>query len=257
MSLSFEKGRIIAVVKGGDLSGKLLSIVDPYDKKKGATIGTTINVSKQKGELIPTMNLDERAVEYIAGPSGSGKTTMAVLLANKYLKVHPEINFYLFSRTAWTDDPAFKKLKKPPIQIPINENLLFDPIDISTELAGGSLVLFDDITTIQNDKLKKVVQGLVCDILEVGRKLNINIILTNHLICPNEKSFARTILNEIQVMTIFPKSGSSQQIRYCLSTYFGLEKQQIDDILKLPSRWVRICRTYPQYVLYSGGAYIL
>ena len=81
--------------------------------------------------------------------------------------------------------------------------------------------------------------------------------ITNHLIIPNEKKFARTVLNEIQYLTIFPKSGSSQQIRYVLKTYFGFKDKQITKILNLDSRWVRISKSYPMYILYDKGAYIM
>ena len=116
---------------------------------------------------MPLMNVEDRAVEYIAGPSGSGKTSMAVQLINSYLKAYPKKDFYIFSRTNWKDDPAFKKLKKKPLQVPIDESLLTFEIDITTEMAK-SIVLFDDITTIQDQKLKKKIESIICDVLEVG-----------------------------------------------------------------------------------------
>jgi hypothetical protein len=93
--------------------------------------------------------------------------------------------------------------------------------------------------------------------MEVGRKLNCNMIITNHLVIPNEKKFARTLLNEINMISLFPKSGSSQQIKYALKTYWGMNNKQIDKILDLKSRWVIISKTYPQYVLYENGCFIL
>jgi len=207
-------------------------------------------------KLIPLPDLTDRFVDYVAGPSGSGKSTIASILSHGFRKVYPKKPIYIFSRTQANKDPAFAKLK--PIQIAIDEDIIEDPIDITKEIKeGGGLMIFDDCNTIQNDKLRKEVEKLMSDAMEVGRKLNCNIIITSHLIIPNEKKLARTILNEMHNLTIFPKSGSSQQIRYALKNYFGLNNKQIDRILQLKSRWVRISKTYPQYVLFDKGAYIL
>jgi len=207
-----------------------------------------------KGKFEPRLNPYERNVVYIAGPSGSGKSTFAANLIKAYLNTFDK-PLYIFSRTNCVHDPAFKGMKF--MQIPINEQLLESPIDITQELTGGSIVLFDDCNTIQDDKLRNSVEKLMGDILEVGRKLDITIIITSHLVIPNSKKFARTIMNELQSLTIFPKSGSAQQIRYALKTYFGLSNQQIDYILEIKSRWITISKTYPMYVLSERLAYIL
>ena len=90
--------------------------------------------------------------------------------------------------------------------------------------------------------------------MKVGIKLNCNMIVTSHLVVPNEKKIARTVLNEMHSLTVFPEIGQCQQIKYALKTYFGMNNNQIDKILSTKSRWVRISKTYPQYVVHSGGA---
>ncbi len=216
-------------------------------------IGTTYESSES---LIPLPDLTQRFVEYVAGPSGSGKTTVAAQLAMQFKVIFPDHPIYVFSRTNPNDDPAFGKLK--PIAIAIDESLVSDPIDITQEIVEeGCLLIFDDVTTIHNEKIKREVEKLMADAMEIGRKLNCNIIITNHLVVPNEKKIARTILNELTMLTVFPKSGSSQQIRYALKTYFGFNNKQVDELLKLKSRWVRISKSYPMYVLHEHGSYIL
>lgn len=208
------------------------------------------------GKLIPLPNFEERFVEYIAGPSGSGKSTAAAQIATQFKTMFPQKPIYIFSRTDAKKDPAFMKLN--PIQIDIDESLIQNPLDITQEVTeGGCLMIFDDCNTIHNDKVKKEVDKLMSDAMEVGRKLNCNIIVTNHLVIPNEKKFARTMLNEMNMLTIFPKSGSAQQIKYALKTYYGLNNKQIEKILASPGRWARVSKNYPQYVLHEGGAYIL
>ena len=207
------------------------------------------------GKLEPLMDMTDRDLVYIAGPSGSGKSTFAVNLINRFMRVYPKYPFYLFSRTHHKDDPAFKGMRVN--QVMLDESLISDPIDITKELTDGSIVLFDDINTVQDDKIKKAINKLLEDILEVGRKLRIWCVITNHLVIPNEKKIARTVLNELKKIVVFPKSGSSQQISYALKQYFGLSKKQIEDIIQLPSRWVLVSKSYPMYVTHERGIYIL
>ena len=230
------------------------------ESEEGGQIGHISTIGREyiprSGKLIPLPNFSERFVEYISGPSGSGKSTVASQLAQQFKIMYPQKPIYMFSRTDSKKDPAFQKLR--PIQIDIDETMIDNPIDITKEVTeGGCLMIFDDCNTIHNDKVKKEIDKLMSDAMEVGRKLDCNIIITNHLVIPNEKKFARTMLNEMNMLTIFPKSGSSQQIKYALKTYYGLNNKQIDKILESPGRWVRISKTYPQYVLNEHGAYIL
>jgi len=253
MSLNFKDGIPIAVIKDGKCKGEIIYIAKD-DKTNDHDFLGTKKIDLKKDSLSPIMNPDERSVVYIAGPSGSGKTTYAVTLAESFKKLHPKAPIYLFSRTEYTKDPAFKKLKVN--QIKLDDSLVTDPIDL-TEIEEGSLVLFDDTNTLMDRKVKEAVDALICSIMEVGRKLNLSIILTSHLINSNDRKFCRTVLNEMQTLTVFPSSGSAYQIRYVLKMYFGLDSKQIDTILKLPSRWTTICKNYPMCVIYQHGVYLL
>ncbi len=214
---------------------------------------TEFRNTKHKIKIIPNPNY--RSVFYVAGPSGSGKTSFAVDIVRTYKKLHPRQRFYLFSRTNYNNDPAFTGIKVN--QVMIDENLIDNPIDIEKDIGEPCIILFDDCNTIQNKELKSAVDALLNDILEVGRKLEITVIVTNHLVIPNEKKMARTILNEMQYLTVFPKSGSAYQIKYVLKQYFGLSKQQIDRIMSLDSRWIFLSKSYPLYVVYEYGVFIL
>jgi len=287
LSLTSGCGRPIAEVKGGKDAKKILSVIDPdksdnccalcspkcnrakveerccdkckscckkkeAPKPKEETIGQSY-VCDTDGRLSIIPNIKEREITYIAGPSGSGKSTIASKYVEMFKELFPDRDFFLFSRL--DKDPALDRLK--PMRIMIDENLLRDPIDIQTELSKGAILVFDDCSTIQNPALKRYIDGLMSDIMEIGRKLNIWLVITNHLVIPNEKKMARTIMNEMHSMTVFPKSGSAQQIRYALKTYFGLTNKQIDEIIKMPSRWITVYKSYPQYVLYDKGSFIL
>lgn len=207
-------------------------------------------------EIKPLPDFTQRFVEYIAGPSGSGKSTMSVSLAKEYQREFPNKKIFIFSRTKAKDDPAYKDLKYK--QFLIDEELLNNPLDITKEVSkDGCLLIFDDCGTIPNEALKKEIERIICDAAEVGRKLQVSMIITNHLVIPTDKKFARTLLNEMTTFSCFPKSGSAQQINYAAKTYFGLSRKQIENILHLNSRYVRINKGYPQFIQYSKGANIL
>jgi hypothetical protein len=234
-------------------SEALGSSEDSEDLGNSEVIGVTFKTEKK---LTPLPDLTGRFVSYIAGPSGSGKSTVASEMAQQFKNVFPNKPVYIFSRTDSRKDPAFAKLK--PIQVTIDESLIENPIDITEEISeNGCLMIFDDCGTINNDKLRKEIEKLISDAMEVGRKLDCNLIITNHLILPNDKKFARTVMNELTVLTVFPKCGSAQQIKYALKTYWGLNNKQIDDILAIKSRWLQISKSYPQYILWENGAKIL
>jgi adenylate kinase family enzyme len=250
---SFDVGIPIAEVfddEGSD-DGEILRVTEAEDDSEGDEYMLT-----GRGFLEPIMDPTQRSISYIAGPSGSGKSTVASKLARGWMRMFPGRDVYFISRTSYKDDSVWRDLKLN--QIIVDESLYEEPIDITQDIQQDkTLIIFDDVTTIQNDKMRKAVEKMIADILEVGRKLNIWIIVTSHLVIGNDKKLSRTIMNEMQSLYVFPKSGSSQQIKYALKQYFGLSNDQIERIIRLKSRWVRIQKTSPQYVLYDCGAYIL
>lgn len=236
--LNYKDGRLIAKIKAKH-DDRLVYV---SEKEKGKK-----EIKLTSGKFVPLPDIDKREVVYVAGPSGSGKSTYAANYIKNFLTVFPDKDFFIFSRTNAEDDPAFNDL--PYSQVMIDESLLENPIDITKELTQGCIILFDDVNTIQNTKLKKAVDDLMADIMECGRKLGIYCVITNHLVIPNEKKMARTVLNECTSLTIFPKSGSTHQIKYALKTYFGYSVKQIDKLLKTDSRWITFFKTYPQVIL--------
>jgi len=186
----------------------------------------------------------------IMGPSNSGKSTYVALYLKNYKKAYPKNKIYVFSKL--TSDPAFDNLN--PKYVPITlENFVINPIQIE-ELAD-SVCVFDDIDVITDKILRTAVQTLRDQALEVGRHSRISVCATSHQLM-NYK-LTRSLLNEAQKVTFFPKSGSSYHIRTFLKTYGGLDKKQIDRIMDLPSRWVTIHKCYPMYIMYQQGCYLL
>lgn len=245
--LSFKdygNGRPIAIIKSGKLDGQII-FVNPDSIK-----GLNNIMIKDKGYLVPFLNPKQRGVVYVAGKSGSGKSTYAAQIIYNYLEIFPNNKVFIFSRLEI--DPVLDALGCIPI--PINDEL--DQVDAIKDIANA-LCLFDDIDTIRDKNLRSKVYAIQNDILEAGRKKNINIIVTSHLINGNDRNNCRTILNEASEITFFPRSGSAHGIRYLLEKYIELSKPQIAEIMKLPSRWVTVGTSYPGYIFHEKGAFML
>lgn len=248
--LSLKEGQPIARFTEGKYKGKkTLNIINDDENEDK----NNVNEIKFKEKILPVPNIEKRQVLYICGQSGCGKSTMAGEYMKIFKKIYPKLDIYIFSRK--DSEPAFKKYD--PIYIPIDEDLILNPIDITKELKKGALVVFDDYGTIQDNKLKNAVSKLLADILEVGRSYNIYCIVTSHLINSNDRKDTRIILNECDTLTIFPKACNKYATTYCLSKYFGIDKENINKIINLKSRWATIHKNYPMYVLYDKGAFIL
>lgn len=247
--LNYDKGRLFAMVKKPKGKENDLIFISEQNIPKGKN-----KITSPLGDLIALPDVDKREVVYIAGPSGSGKSTYASDYIKNFLSIFPEKDFFIFSRTSAHDDPAFRGMKYR--QVMIDESLITDPIDITKELTQGCIILFDDVNTILDDKIKKAVDNLMGDIMECGRKLGIYCVITNHLIIPNERRMARTVLNECTSLTVFPKSGATNQIKYALKTHFGYSIKQIESFLKTNSRWITFYKTYPQLILTQYECFI-
>ena len=161
----------------------------------------------------------------------------------------PDDEIYLFSTIA--HDRVLDKYD--PIRIPIDIDLINDPLDPAD--MANSVVIFDDVDTIQKPKLRQAVSNFRDWLLECGRHHNIRLLMTSHQLM-NYKS-TRLILTEATSVTFFTRAGSTYHVKRFLKQYCGLEKGQIKKILNLPTRSVTIYKSYPNYVLYDKGVYLL
>jgi hypothetical protein len=205
--------------------------------------------------ITPCPNPNVREVLYICGPSGVGKSTLASQYIKEYKKLFPNNEVIIFSRKP--KDDVLDKLK--PLRFIIDESIVTEPIDVlnEDEFKKGCLVLFDDCNTFQNDKIKKAVSKLMSDILEIGRSAGIYIIITSHLVNPNEKKDSRTIWNEAHCVVMFPRGGNKHGMEYAMKNYLGYDKNTIAKIFNLNSRYALMSKQYPNYVLHEHGGWIV
>lgn len=263
-TFSFKKGKPLAIVRTGKYEGKVLGIstegkdgtVDPaprFQANYNSKLCTTWNQSGQivtlaRGFFEPVPSAIGRDILYVAGPSGAGKSVFCAMYAENFRRMWPKRPIYLFSRLL--KDPSIDHVKGLK-RIDINA---MDGTE-NANIFANSLVIFDDIDTITNKKLKKRVDQLKDDLLQTGRHSNVYVILTSHLL--NKSKDTRIIMQEMNKIVIFPNTGSKYFTNYCLKNYVGLETPEIQAIYKLPTRWVLLHVHVPRYVLYQSGAYLL
>jgi uridine kinase len=222
-----------------ELNDALKSGLEPDDENLTKIFYSFIDYIKEKnckftlrtgGKLEPLPNKKVVEKVLISGISGSGKSTFAAQYIRNYLKQHRGNGFYIISSV--DEDDVLDKLE--PERLDYNQ-IAEDGIDMS-ELED-SIVLYDDIGTIQPKSVRKVIEGTRDHLLETGRHSRTSVINVSHLITNHHES--RRILNEAQSVVLFPRSNA-RAIRKYLSEYQQFDKDLISRCLNLKSRWFMI-----------------
>ena len=134
-----------------------------------------------------------------------------------------------------------KKLKR----LKVDYSLVTVPIDYKD--FNKSIVLIDDVDTFKDNtkedkQIKLALKNIKDDCLELGRDQHITALISSHLACKGHET--KTLLNEAHKIFIYPSSGCNYN--YLLTKFFGLSTKAIKRVKSLPSRWVCLCRMYPQ-----------
>lgn len=253
-TLSLTDGEPIASIKGGK-----------FDKFKFVRINSSDNEIDEpikefrfpdNSKLLPLSirqtagsNKDHPNRLYIGGASLCGKSYLAAKIAEDYQIQFPNNRIVIFS--ALDDDDNFDKLKN--VYRVDCSDLADDPIPIG-EFAD-TLCIFDDINSFSDKETVKAVNLLRDQLLSTGRHHNTDVISTAQVALDGKKS-QQCIINNFGFVG-FPKSGGRNHlINYC-KTYMALDQDQIDKIIKLPSRWVYLNRVPPVYCLHEKGLFLL
>ncbi len=252
--MNFEnQGQPIARVKfeGDKKKDRTLSVEKPNDPNVDTPF-TELMLQKPKEMIQHLPNKKrERDILYICGQSGSGKSYYTMQYANEYKKMYPKNPIYLFS--SLNEDKGSIDKVKGLKRIKLQPELLRS--ELTTKDFENSLVIFDDTDVIRDKLMRLKVLSILNMLLETGRHSKTSVVLTYHL--PTNGLETRRILNEAHSVTIFPANCGGRAMKYLLENYFGMSKEDIKRVKKLPSRWVTIIKTYPNVVLYEKGAYVL
>lgn len=237
----------IATITGGEFDGQIVYLNQDTKKKiiyvKGNDqLNDKLNKEMKitDGEFFVYPDIETRETIYCAGPSGSGKSTWMGKYAKVFKSHFKKPDIYIFTKIQ--QDKAIDPLK--PVRIPLDDRIVDEPVQL--EELKDSLVIFDDIDSINDKAMCQALEYLQNNILECGRHENIYVLSSRHQMLEYKKT--RCLLNESTMLVVFIKSGSSYIIKQMLKNYCGFDKNVIDRIFKLESRWVAIHKSYPIYV---------
>lgn len=198
---------------------------------------------------LPSDDVVQGDIGYIAGPKGSGKSTFVGKYSREYQKMFGDRDIIILSKHK--DDKSLGELKNV-INLPL-ENLLENPLD--DDEIRDSLMICDDIDAIKDKESRLGAITTRDDVLENGRHSNTYILCTSHLI--NNSHATKKVVNECDFIVVFPKTGGYKPIKYYFETYAGLDRHKIKKyIMDIPDecRWVYFRKIAPQLILWEKGA---
>jgi len=244
----------LAAIKDGDHDGEIVYFKDRNgvaslrveDVKQPA-----LHLSSGKFTVLPLVERDQVDRIFVSGQSGVGKSYWIAQYAQSYQKMFPGNQVYVISRH--DSDPSLDKAIRGLKRLVVNEELLEVEIDIAD--FKDSLLILDDYDTVADKKLYSLLSKLRDDILQNGRHHRTYMVMVSHMILDYKKT--RMLLLESTKVVFFCRSGQ-YQIRNFLKQYQSLDKQQIDTIMKLPSRWCCLVKNiYPNVLISEKTMFIL
>jgi hypothetical protein len=240
-----ENGRPIAKVKGGKYNNKIVYVEPDENKKVKQRFNKFV---LDDGEFVPFPDTAaSRIVGYIGGKSGSGKTYYTKQLLTELIKERRKKNknyeVYLFS--PFEEDVSLDDID--PNRITIDMTLVEDPI--KPQEFKNSCVIFDDIDSIklkdkkETKEVKESILTLLHQLLNIGRHYDIDVFMTNHLLCDNHNT--KHMLNEATTITFFPHSVGKMSAKRLVEQYGGLSDEDLKEIKKIKTRWATMHSGYP------------
>jgi len=214
-------------------------------KRKG------IKLHSGKFERLLDFTMNERI--YVAGASGSGKTYYSTKLVEQYLKHFKkrkkDNDFVLVSGVA----PSENLLDMLPYEI-APEDIAMNGLAVDD--IRDSIILFDDVFSHPDIRVKKGVISSVNNLIETNRHSNTTVIMINHLLTDAHNT--RKILNECSSVVFFPNGSSKYSITKYLSNYENMDADLIRRIVNLPSRSVTLVKSHqPNYILHEKGSFFI
>jgi hypothetical protein len=208
---------------------------------------------KHKFQLIPFKE-KERSCLFISGESGAGKSRYALDYCKEYHKMYPKNPIYLISYLEHDDtlDSYDQIIRLDMCDVELIDDI--NEIDVD-ESFSNSLVIFDDIDSIHNKKLKNAIYALLNKCLRIGRHFYTSIIYCGHELYANND--LKCIMNECNIIVFFPKFLNFKKMKYLLDVYFGLSKSQIQRIRGIQSRSIAFIKGSPKLILSEREIYIL
>lgn len=204
---------------------------------------------------VPYLDLKhrQRSAIFISAPSGSGKSTIAKKLIEGYLKLLGKHTRILLFTQSSELDPAFEEFLSAEgnkaynfVHVCIKEDEMFTLL--TPELLRDSICIFDDYENLDKS-LQSFTLTLIKDILERGRKLNIQSILINHQTMNYNKT--RPLIFECDTYILFPSANKNSVKKFLLS-YADIDKKEVNELIEMamnPFDFLLFRKSVPRYIL--------
>lgn len=182
---------------------------------------------------------------YISGKTGSGKTTFANRAVKEIKNRHPRKKIYLVS--PYEEDKSMDKDIGPEITRlpPGNHDVAEFP---------DSIIIFDDIDSFKDDKIKKETYSFCNAALQSGRHHRVDVIFINHTL--KNHQWTKYVIQECNYYVMFPGAGNEAQIGAFCKDYCGLTTKAVKQIKRTyNSRWVVVCAQYPTFIITQRHIY--
>ena len=203
---------------------------------------THMKLKSGRFQIVPTNNINDPDTYLIVGKAGSGKSFLIAQYLQQFKIYYPKYRIYLFSQKT-SDKHLDSFITK---RIPLDK---IGPAQFTVDDFKNTLVIFDDIDTIDDKEVNKATFALLQMILEVGRSNGIFTIMTSHLATDREKT--KRILNRCTAFIFFKKS-SGRNTTYCLEEYMGFTHKEAKALYKIDTFAYCIFRMAPQIICCQG-----
>jgi hypothetical protein len=192
---------------------------------------------------IPSMDPKWRHVKFYAGRGGSGKSKALAEWVKAWMVLYPDRKIYGVSKAKLHEDPAFKGI--PIRQIDMDDILKHEHAKLEEWFPEDCLVIMDDFDTYKGKELAACLK-MQNDIMDLGRKRNVQLIITSHLL--NNYNQTRNVIQSAEDLTFFPQTTLYNAFEYMLKKV-GLSKDHILHAHKHMGDMVTVHTQAPCYMM--------
>jgi hypothetical protein len=207
---------------------------------------------------LPGLDPNWRSTYYVAGRAGSGKSDFSAGIIRCYRRAFPDRPVYGVCATELEKDDKYGGLGI--IQVPLEvfsgaasakgkkgEATGNKELDLEEEFGtDGCMILFDDWDALKG-RTRADVQHAIENILNLGRKMKISIVVTSHLL--SNYTQTRGIIHEAGHCVFFPHNVMYKSLRYMLVEKLGMEEDMFQRINDEQARWVDLHTAGPKFML--------
>ena len=180
----------------------------------------------------------------VSGRSGSGKSFLIGMILDQMKHLYPKHDIIIISFVEEDESLDRERNGRAPLRLNLQDSELFN---ITPAFFQDSITVWDDVERGTDKNVVKFLMNLRAMCFETARHYNNHIISVSHDLLGG--SMNKTVRAESTGCVLFPAFNQRHQSETFLRKYVGLSKNQILEIMSLPSRWVFISLLAPTYYI--------